>query len=371
MSLLRSKIATTVENISNVKDQRVLVNDAIEIALNRVYQHYDWPYYLDSKNGIITTIDDYTTGTLTATAASKTLTGNASTVWASAMVGRKIRIGSEKTFYRIAAVGGVNDITLDTAYIGDGGAGLTYAIYKDEYRLNANVDKYKTIRQMQNGVPMFDMTPTSFDKILPAPQNFADPVYNVLVGTNLDVYTTGTVTSSTSTLTGVSTAWTSVEGLGRGSQILIGSNVYTVKSVTSDTVLTTYEVMSNHAGATYEIKLNNLVVQVYQLPNAARILMYRYFRQPEPLVNDTDLPDMPYEFHWLLIYGALSIVWQHKGDKVNQVEAEQRFLNGLEMMKVKLGSFAPDRITARKSVDRLRKNYRAVENSNYDRKYSA
>ena len=375
--LTRGKIASTVSNISNVTTQPTLINDSINIALDRVYQHFDWPYYMDSKNGVILTADDYSTGLVTVNNGSVTVTGNASTVWTSSMVGRKIRIGSDKPYYRIIAVGGVNSITVDNPYQGTSVVNSSYDIYKDEYRLRPDLDKQKMARQLQNGVPMMDLTPKLLDTMVPTPQNFADPLYISVIGTNLDTYTQGTVTTNGSIITGIGTAWTSVEGLGRMSHIRVGTSttgaVYTIKSVDSDTQLTVYDTTTNAANSVYEIKLNNIMVQVYFIPNASRILLYRYFRQPEPLINDQDIPDMPYEFHWLLIYGALSFIYLQKGD-INkaQQEAETRFINGLDMMKLKLGNFAADRVIRRKSIDGLRqRRWDGVENSSYDFRYSA
>jgi hypothetical protein len=157
------------------------------------------------------------------------------------------------------------------------------------------------------------------------------------------------------------------------SKIRIGNNVYTVKSVDSATQITTFETITTvSSGTTYEITLNNLVVQLYNIPNTAQLLYYRYFRIPSILANDYDIPDMPHNWHWLLMYGALSVVLMQKGD-INkaQIEAETRFMNGLDMMKIKIGSFSPDRIYKRKSVDRMTGVLLdGLESSDFDRRYS-
>ena len=377
MALTRLQIAQSVENISLVTNQRALVNQSINIALDRVYQWYDWPYYLNSYDGIITTVANYTTGTITINNGSTLGTINAPGVVSSVWNGvYKIRIGNDKTYYRILTTG-VGTITLLNPYTGSSVVASGFSIFKDEYVLNSDVDKYKIIRQMKNGFPLVDLTPTTFDKILPSPQNLADPIYNIMEGT-IYVEWSGETVSVTppnlNTLVGVGTTWLSVEGLGRMSRVRIGNNVYTIASVDSDTQITTYEQMTTIAPlSSYVIMLNNLVLQFYYIPNSTQTLYYRYFRQPMPLCNDYDTPDMPYEFHWLLIYGALSFVYLQKGD-INkaQQEAEARFMQGLEMMKIKLGSFAPDRIYRRKSIDGLRRRrFEGVENSNYDWRYSA
>ena len=374
MAFRRLDIATDVENISNVKSQRVLVNRSIQIALDRVFEYHDWPYYIQDK-GVIETVDDYATGTVAITNGTKAIAGT-DTVFTASMVGRKIRIGGENPYYRIASFTSTTAITLEDNFQGTTVTAATYVIYKDEYRLAPDVDKYKLLRQAENSVAIFSLHPSRFDERFTMPNSYADPVYEIMEGTLLDTYTTGTVTLSGTTVTGSATAlWTSVEGLGRLSIIRIGNNVYHIKSVDSDTQLTTYETMTTVATATaYEITLNNLRVQLYHIPSAQKLIYYRYFRRPAILANDYDIPDMPHSFHWVLMYGALSIVLMQKGDiQKAQQEAERRFINGLEMMKQKIGSFTPDRIYQRESIDRVR-TYRGfgdgLEKANFDRRYS-
>lgn len=374
--MTRLEIATAVENISNVKDQRILVNTSIQVALDRVYQFHDFPYYIQDK-GVIKTADDYTTGTVSITNSSTAVAGTL-TVWTSAMAGRKIRFNGENAYYRIKSITDGTNLVLEQPYQGTTDTDATYAIYQDEYRLAPDVDKYKILRQAQNGVTLFSYHPTAFDEIYPMPNSFADPIGEIMEGTLLDIYSTGTLSGSanSTTLTGSGTSWTSVEGLDRMSRIRIGTSVYTVKSVDSDTQITLYEKLSVNVAAStaYEITLNNLRLQLYQIPNAQRVIYYRYFRIPAILANDYDLPDMPFGFHHLLIYGSLSMILMQKGD-INkaQQEAETRFVEGLMQMKLKIGSFAPDRIYKRKSIDRItnRGLSDGLESSSFDRRYSS
>lgn len=368
--MTRLEIAEDIENISNVKDQRTLVNHSIQRALERISEFHDWPYYIQDK-GVIETIAPYETGTITVTNGSKTITGSGTT-FTSAMAGRKIRVAGGNAYYRIAAFVSTTEITLEYNYPGSTASAQTYKIYKDEFRLNADVDKYKLLRQSQNSIILFDTHPTNFDSSFPMPNSYSAPIKSIMVGTKLDVYTTGSVSATGTTITGSSTSWTSAEGLGRMSKIRIGNNVYTVKSVDSDTQITTYETVATvAAGTSYEITLNNLVVQLYNIPDSAKLLYYRYFRLPVILANNYDIPDMPHNWHWLLMYGGLSIILMQKGDiNKSQIEAEARFIDGLNMMKLKIGSFSPDRIYKRKSIDRIGGNIDGLEGSAFDRRFS-
>jgi hypothetical protein len=70
----------------------------------------------------------------------------------------------------------------------------------------------------------------------------------------------------------------------------------------------------------------------------------------------------------------LSVILSQKGDINKAYQTyEQMFLNGMQQAKIKIGSFSPDRITKRRSVDfgsRIRR-LDGIETSNFDRKYSS
>lgn len=375
MVLTRLKIAQIIENLTNVKDQRTLVNDSIQMALDEVFQYHDFPYYLQDK-GVIKTTNDYTTGTASVTNGSASVTGD-STVWTSAMNGRKIRFASENPYYRIKSVDSGTTMTLEQPFQGTTATGATYVLYQDEYRLNADVDKYKILRQAQNGVVLFSFHPTRFDEKFPMPQSYADPIYEILEGTQLDTYTTGTVNGNANqkTLTGASTSWDGVEGLGRMSKIRIGDNVYTVNSVDSGTQITLFEDIETNIAAlsTYVIYLDNLRVQLSDIPNAQRLIYYRYFRIPSPTCNNYDIPDMPKGWGRLLVYGGLKYLFMQKGD-INKLQnfAEAQFDKGLNLMKMKVGSFTPDRTYKRKPLDRFNTGIGdGLETSAFDRRYSS
>lgn len=370
--MTRLDIANQVVTISNVTSQTSLVNFAIQTALNRVHQAFDWPYYLESN--IISTVATYTVGTTKVNNGSPIVIG-LGTIFTASMVGRKFRHANENAYYYIISYQSSTQITLSTPYQGaTDSIGSTYTIYKDEYRLAPDVDKYKKSIQIQNGVAIQDIPITTFDQIFPTPQSFSDPNLSMMIGTKLDTYNTGTLSANigTNILTGSGTGWSSVEGLGRMSDILVGTNRYTVKSVDSDNQITVYEMIAaTVTTSSYNITLNNLVLMYYPIPNIEENVYYRSFRVPDLLANDYDVPDMPHSFHWILVYGALSFVYLQKGDiSKSQIESENRFIDGINMMMKKIGSFSADTIYKRKSTDRTRRFADGLEASNYDIKYS-
>lgn len=326
-------LRSDLENICNVKDQRTLVNRTMNRTMDRIAGFQPWPFYLDEA--FFATVDDYSTGTITVANGSTTVTG-ASTVFTAAMVGRKLRVESEQAYYKISAFVSATELTLEQAYQGSLTSGNDYTIYQDEYRLKPNVHIPHLLRQIQNGWALSDIDPGDFDLAFPTPVATGDPSISVPIGTRRDVYSTGTVsgTSGATTITGSSTAWTSVQGLDRGSRIRIGDNVYTVKSVDSATSITIFETLSaTVSGTTYQIFLDNIRVQLYTIPDAARNIYYRFYRSPDPLVNDYDEPDLPSDWQWLIITGSLADMWDHKGAMDKSAQAEQKFFAGLNRLK--------------------------------------
>jgi hypothetical protein len=310
-----------VKSISLVTSQDALIKDAIQMGLDKATEA-DLPYLM--TEGFITTVAPYEIGTVAMTNGSTSVIGT-DTVWTSAMIGRKIRFNGENAYYRIASVTDGTTIVLEVPYQGTTDTDATYSIYKDEYRLPADCDVYKVMRQIENSVSLTSVEASAFDIYEPTPQSEGSPDFEILSGTKLDTYTTGTLSGSvnTSTLTGVGTSWLSVEGLGKSTRITIGSVVYTVKSVDSDTQITIYEKLSVAVAAlsTYTIHLDNYIIQFSPIPDAAENIYFRYQRMPYPLVNDEDIPDLPEKYHSILIIAGLIWAWatKDKDESIRQI----------------------------------------------------
>lgn len=344
-----STIYTDIEAISNVTSQRALVKRAVQYGLNELTNAI-LPYLNDES--FFTTVAPYETGTVTATNASKTITGSGTTFTA-AMVGRKIRVDDQIAYYRIAAYVSATEVTLEAPYQGTTGSSLTYSIYKDEYKLRADVDVYKVLRQIEEGIALGSVEASAFDIIDPSPQAEGTPRFEVMVGTKLDTNTTGTLSGTVNqkTLTGSSTTWLSVEGLSRGTKITIGEYVYTIKSVDSDTSMTIYEpLVTTPSGSSFTLLLRNMIVLVKDIPDTAQNIYYRYQRLPFPLISDSDVPDLPEKFHHLLIRYGLSWVWMSK-DKDEATKQSALAEKGRAEMWRQIGQVSTSRIYRRISMD--------------------
>ena len=331
-----------------------VIKRAMRHGLERYAAAYPWPHYREV--GTLQTLATYATGTVTVTNSSKSVTSSGATFTA-AMAGRKFRVGTERAWYDIASVDTVlNTLTLSQNYQGSGQTAVAYTIFQDEYRTNADVHQLLNLRQTQFGLLMVGLTYHDLDTLVPAPVSLTEPFYWSYIGRRDDRYTTGTVTGSASgtTITGASTAWTGVLGLTKGSRIAVASNseVYTVKSVDSDTQLTIYEAISTaFAAQTYLLYLNNIRLQLTDIPSSMRNLYYRYTRNPYPLVNDYDEPDMPKEHHYMLVWGGLSIAHALKGNVAASQDAEQRFVNDVNQQIKEFSSSSPTESFLKRSMD--------------------
>ena len=351
-----STIYARVEAISNVTSQRALIKDAVQMGLDRMTA-IDLPYLM--TEGFITTAAPYTTGTVTVTNNSKTVTGSGTTFTA-AMVGRKIRVASENAYYRITAFVSTTEVTLEVVYQGTTASAQTYSIYKDEYKLPADLDTYKVLRQIENGLAVVGLEPSAFDIYQPTPQSEGNVNFEILAGTKLDTYSTGILsgTVNLSVLTGVSTAWLSVEGLGKGSRITIGSNVYTAKSVDSNTQITIYEKLSVTVSASaYSVSLDNYIIQFYYIPDSIENIYFRYQRLPFPLINDEDIPDLPEKYHYILVTAGLIWAWMTK-DK--EEATKQKALFGVQVQEFwkRAGNISRNLTFPRRSQDDIAYNRR-------------
>lgn len=119
--------------IKEIDDRRIAraIKRGIEVVSER-----DWSWML-VRNFRVLTIAPYTTGTLTGSVGSASLTGSGTT-WTDAMVGRFIRIDGVPDLYRIASRAGNTAITLDEPLADAPSAGGTYEILAVDYDLPDN-----------------------------------------------------------------------------------------------------------------------------------------------------------------------------------------------------------------------------------------
>lgn len=117
----------------------------INTGLQDMHIGYGERFPWAERQARITTMAPYTTGTVSITQGSTTLTG-ASTLWtttnafgiANARTTGKLVINGTAPIYEISSVGGAGTITLTSAYVGADVSAGTYSYFEDEYDLHAD-----------------------------------------------------------------------------------------------------------------------------------------------------------------------------------------------------------------------------------------
>ncbi len=232
----------------------------------------------------------YGTGTVAVTLGSRTVTGTL-TVWTPAMVGRKF-LGPNNEYYKIAAVASSTSLTLTEPYQGTTvSSGGVYQIWKDEYVLYPDVNSIVDFVNYTDPVQMSEDTPRHGRLIFPrSTANDTPKCFSVLGRQRVVVaYATGTVSISAGarTLTGVGTAW--FDNVQPGFEVTIGSYVYHVDTVDSDTQLTLHEyAVVVASAASYSATGRNAMIVRFLKPSSQTIVGYSYFGKIYPLVNDSD-----------------------------------------------------------------------------------
>jgi hypothetical protein len=110
------------------------VEDYINTSYIAVLEDFPWLFARKTPPGVLNTVAEITTGSVTLTTDSAS--GTFSSAPTASVEGRKIRTDADGIVCRIIAhTAGQTGFTLDSTYQGDGGSGLTYAVFQDEYDL--------------------------------------------------------------------------------------------------------------------------------------------------------------------------------------------------------------------------------------------
>ncbi len=275
-----------VNKATFLKDYR-LVKSYINDIQETVYQ-YNMPFM--KKEGVITLKSKYTASTITVVNGSATITG-AATVWTCDMVGQLIIISG--VAYRIAGFTSTLILTLDSPYIGTGAAGLSYAIYYDTYTLPIDFKTLEDIGNENQDIEILELDEQKYylDNI---DTTTTIPEYAKFLIKDSSLYNTGTVTVSSTTVTGTSTAWDS-SLVGKYIQIGTYGKLYkiTAASATSITIDSAY-------GGTitttmnYKIEPQGLMtMRFYYAPSVAFKIPFIYWQKEIAMYDDSDISPIP------------------------------------------------------------------------------
>ena len=318
---------TSVEELATLD----LIKFYINLALEKVYE-LNMPWM--KKEGYISLKASYSTGTLTATTGSKTLTGSGTT-WLRAMEGQKIIItdGTDgDVVYRLNDYSSATGFTLDTDYISAGGAGLSYAIYYDKYTLPKD---FKTLFIMQD-VDMLKDYYNDDNYLLSTAYTDGKPREMKFLGlSDKAYYDTGTlaITTLLKAVVGTSTAFDDTM-VGRYIQIGTYGRLYKITAVASTTELTIDKAYGGdtQTAAVFKIDPSGLQeVRFHSAPSTAQIIPYTYWQKYERLVEDADIA--PLSSDSVLVLGGI-FYWYQNIDSPLTAQAEQRFNQEIASMSM-------------------------------------
>lgn len=175
-------VADTLGLSLNISAQKTQIQRYINQANRIVYQAWDWPFLKAANPYNLQTATDYTTGTVTTTAGSTSVTFSANI--ATSMAGRYLQTSSSKDWYRVTAhTAGTSTATLDVAAIYSGSA-VTYTLRQFFYSLSASpaIDRIYSVKQAITPFQLMEMSETLFNEVKPDPNTTGTPKLFILAG---------------------------------------------------------------------------------------------------------------------------------------------------------------------------------------------
>lgn len=241
--------STVTQNVTNT-------NYWINIAYQDIVSRWPWPFLRSEE--FITTVTDYTTGTVSVSAGGTTVTG-VGTTFTSAMADGtyKIQFAGALDWYTISAYSSATSITIGTAYAQTTALSAgTYTIRRMYYPLSSTCDRIQTIKNNNTPLKMFETDIRTLDSVSPD-----------------------------------------------------------LEAVNNSYGYVAWGIFTNSASAYY----GNLFIQPYPFPSDNRLFWVKEFIRVTNLANSTDVPVIPAKWHPVIIYGAcaLGFMYLRKTDLAN------------------------------------------------------
>ena len=211
---------------------------------------------------------------------------------------------------------------------------VAYSIHEPEYILPYDVREVvkDSVTQIGQNSSLSFIDEQSFHADYPNPADISDPPtdYRLPEYSDSAYYSTGTVTMAASTaVVGSSTSW-DYKMIGRGFRVSGESEVYEISDVTSTTALTlkrAYGGSNTGSGKSYEIDPAPCIkIWLYPFFTNARGIEFWYYQKPFPLVNNTDISEIPADMHTGILLCAEWLWHKYEQDDVDiEEKAEQTY----------------------------------------------
>ena len=306
-------------------DDLAAIKLSINMAYEEVWNLYPWDFAV--KRGRFDAVARYSTGTVLVTKGSTTVTGSGTT-FTSAMVGRKFLVDGDGVAYKVDSYTSATVIVLETEYRGATNSAASYYIFEDEYKLAGDCATILRMWQTETPKKLYEEFSSDWAELIPSPTSMDnEPSYYKVAGVNsADYYNTGTVTitSGSAIVSGSGTTFTSaMKGMvfrfeGDSAEYLIDA----FNSVTSLTLSKTYG--GSTSSGSYAINpIGTMpVINIYPASKELIQIQYHYKKRPMTLVNDNDVPELPPNWHWVLILGGYYYMTPERSDNQSQALAD-------------------------------------------------
>ncbi|MDI6787535.1 MAG: hypothetical protein QME51_04115 [Planctomycetota bacterium] len=312
---------------------------SLKLAINSSYLNL-WAlenWWFSREEVRFDTVAKYTTGTVTVTKNSATVTGSGTT-FTKAMEGRLFIRDNASKSYRILTFVSTTSLTLDTVYQDTTESEVSYGIYKDLYTPDDRIIKVLTAKQNKTPRRLRFVPKPVMDKFCPNPTSIGDPKNYSLYGkTTAAYYKTGTI-SITNGATAVTGSGTTFDSSMVGRVIKFGGDdiEYIVDSVANTTSLTLAKSFDGTtiSGGTYEIGSAGIEqIQLYPIPEVAMGITLITIRRPLWLLADGDVPLLPEQWQKYIVEDAYVAVTRDRETDLTRIDkAEQdrdRILQGM------------------------------------------
>ena len=165
---LFTDLQNRVRDATSVTATETIAKRHINIALLDMHIGFAEKMPWAERTAVLVTQPKYTTGTVTVTQGSVTLTGT-STLWttvnafnvANARAGGKLVINGTAEVYTVSSVGGAGTITLGNRYVGSDVTDGSYVYFEDEYALAADFLRPLDWTRFADGSTPIELLPRS------------------------------------------------------------------------------------------------------------------------------------------------------------------------------------------------------------------
>lgn len=314
----------------------------INIVKSDIISRYGGKWDANYREGWLPLVPLYTTGTVTYVNGSRTVTGDANTVWDVTMKGRKL-LGSDGSYYKIANVSAINTLTLSQPYQGASVTAQAYQIWKDEYRLYPEVLTLGGFANYYLQQTTTEAWAHNMKDSFAKPSAVGEPTVHTVIGREryVTAYSAGTVSGSINSniITGVGTSW--MANIEPGFEFTIGAYTYHVLRINSDTEIELYQQLAVVVStSSYTSKGKNALVVRFQQPSSQEMVGYWYWAKDYPMVNDNDEDWITESYPKVVLNGMMYYDYMDKNDPIRTDRSSMAYENSIKDMKVAIdGAF--------------------------------